>query len=118
MNADARQALAQDALAMTLSALAQERVENPGARAAAISEVSSAAGLTALPALDPVEFEALARRLDAHLLPEERDTLVARVCVVSRQGRTVPYVFSILQTLGGALGYSVEELSQRLATAV
>jgi len=98
---------------MTLAGLCRESVDDPTARAAAIARLSGA-GLASLPVFDAFGFEALARRLDAHLLPEERAELIDAACVVARSGRAKPYASPVLQTLGGALGYSVEEITMRL----
>jgi predicted ATPase len=63
----------------------------------------------------PIGFEALARRLDAHLLPDQREELITIACDVSRSGNVTPSFSSVLQILGGALGYSMEEIKSRLA---
>lgn len=110
-----RDELLRAGLAMTLSALSRENVADAPARAAQIERARADAGLAELPTFDPIGFEALARRLDAHLLPDQREALIEVACVVSRSGRAKPYVSSVLQILSGALGYSVEEITARLA---
>jgi len=109
-------------LAMTLSLLARERVDDVAARAAGVEQAVAEHDLAPLPSADPAGFEALARRLDAHLLSAPRDGLVSTVCAVARGGagrarvgRERPYVSSVLQIVGRALGYPPDVLSERLA---
>ena len=102
-------------LAMTLSLLARERVDDVAARAAGVEQAVAEHDLAPLPSADPAGFEALARRLDAHLLSAPRDGLVSTVCAVARVGRERPYVSSVLQIVGRALGYPPDVLSERLA---
>ena len=114
--ADAERAeLFRAGMAMTLSGLARQPVDDAPARAAEVGRARAAAGLGSLPAFDAIGFDALTRRLDAHLLPDQRDALVDAACQVSRSGRTKPFASSVLQTLTGALGYSLEEITTRLA---
>jgi hypothetical protein len=110
-----RDELFRSGLAMTLSALSREHVDDPPVRAAEIARASTASGLASLPTFDPIGFEALARRLDAHLLPDQREELITIACDVSRSGNVTPSFSSVLQILGGALGYSMEEIKSRLA---
>jgi hypothetical protein len=102
-------------LAMTLSGMSREHVDDPPVRAAEIARASTAAGLASLPTFDPMGFETLARRLDARLLPDQREELVKTACDVGRSGRATPALSSVLQILGGTLGYSLEEIKSRLA---
>lgn len=102
--------------AMTLAGLAREHVDDRPARAAEIARASAAAGLVELPTFDAAGFEALARRLDAHLLPDQRDELITAACDIGRLGRANPYASPVLQTVGGALGYSSDELTSRLTS--
>lgn len=110
----ARWDLWRSGLAMVLVALSHERVDDPHGRAATITRVSQAEGLAPLPPFDAGGFEALVRRLDAHLRPDQRERLVAAACDVGRSGRARPYVSSVLQVLGAALGYHAESLAARL----
>lgn len=101
-------------LEMTLAGLAHERVDDPPSRTAAVTGACAAAGLASLPAFDAASFEALVRKLDARLLPDQRFELVRIACDVGRSGRVKPYASPVLQILGGALGYSVAEITSRL----
>lgn len=109
----AREELYRMGLAAALAALSHERVDDPDGRAAAIARVAQDEGLASLPAFDAGGFEALARRLDAHLRPEQREGLIRVACDVGRSGRVRPFVSSVLQVLGGALGYGAEALEER-----
>ena len=100
---------------MTLSGMSREHVDDPPVRVAEVARASTAAGLASLPTFDPIGFEALTRRLDARLLPDQREALIKTACDVGRSGRATPYFSSVLQTLSGALGYSMEEITSRLA---
>jgi hypothetical protein len=109
-----RDELFRSGLAMTLSALSREHVDDPPARSADIARASAASGLASLPTFDAIGFDALTRRLDAHLLPDQREELIKIACDVGRSGLAKPYCSSVLQILGGALGYSLEEITSRL----
>lgn len=109
----AREELYRTGLAMALAALSHEGVDDPDGRAAAIARVAHREGLASLPAFDAGGFEALARQLDAHLRPEQRERLIGAACDVGRSGRVRPFVSSVLQVLGGALGYGAEALEAR-----
>ncbi len=100
--------------AMTLAGLSCERVDRPALRAAEVARAVSEAGFASLRTFDAASFEALGRKLDAHLLPDQRHELVESACDVGRSGRLQPYPSPVLQTLGRALGYSVEEMMSRL----
>jgi hypothetical protein len=115
MAAAERNELFRAGLAMTLSGLSREHVDDPLARAAEIARAYVAAGIASLPTFDPGGFDALARRLDAHLLPDQREELITAACDVGRSGRARPYFSSVLQMISGALGYSLEEITSRLA---
>jgi hypothetical protein len=110
-----RRELFRAGLAMTLSGMSREHVDDPPVRAAEIARASTASGLASLPTFDPIGLEALTRRLDAHHLPEQREQLIKTACDVARSGRAKPYAASVLHTLAGALGYSMEEITSRLA---
>jgi hypothetical protein len=111
-----RKELFRSGLAMTLAALSREHVDDPPVRSAEIARASTASGLASLPTFDAIGFEALARRLDAHLLPDQREDLITIACDVGRSGLAKPYCSSVLQILGGALGYCLEEITSRLTT--
>jgi hypothetical protein len=110
-----RDALYRAGLAMTLAGLSRERVDDAPARAAEVDRACAAAGFESLQSFDSASFEALVRRLDARLLPDQRQALMQVACEVSRSGREKPRPSPVLQTLGGALGFSMEELTSRLS---
>ncbi|MFN0029440.1 MAG: hypothetical protein ACKV2O_19980 [Acidimicrobiales bacterium] len=109
-----RDELYRSGLALTLAGLSRERVDDPPPRAAEIARACAAAGFESLQSFDSASFEALVRRLDARLLPDQRQALMRVAYDVSRSGRTAPRPSPVLQTLGSALGLSVEEMTSGL----